>query len=152
MCLLQFCPPRPKWNLTMSLICHFGAGALRVFVAGVFLGHHKVATKTKEAEQIPTVSVDHSFFGQPEDAAHNTLPVLIVRDRRSRGICSHPVPPKGVMHPCLARALMADLDFMGYKRIILMSDQEPIIIALYDAVNNGWHGEIVPRSICQGRE
>ena len=29
--------PSPKWTLTMSLICHFGAVALRVFVAGDFL-------------------------------------------------------------------------------------------------------------------
>ena len=92
---------------------------------------------------MPTVSVDYGFFGQPEDRAHDTLPVLIVRDRKSKGIWSHPVPSKGVVHPYLARAPMADLDFMGYKRIILKSDQEPSIIALCDAVKNGWHGEIV---------
>ena len=42
------------------------------------LGHRKVDMKTKEAEQIPTVSVDYGFFGRPEDRAHDTLPV---RDR-----------------------------------------------------------------------
>ena len=31
-----------------------------------------------------------------------------------------------------------------------MSDQEPIIIALCDAVNNGWHGEIVPEAAAKG--
>ena len=41
-------------------------------------------------------------------------------------------------------ALMADLDFMGYTRVILKSDQEPSIDALCDVVKNGWHGEIVP--------
>ena len=34
---------------------------------GLSLGHREVETKTKEAEQIPTVSVDYGFFGQPED-------------------------------------------------------------------------------------
>ena len=43
-----------------------------------------VHTKLKEATQIPTVSVDYGFFGQPEDRAHDTLPVLIVRDRKSK--------------------------------------------------------------------
>ena len=38
---------------------------------------------------------------------------------------------------------MADLDFMGYRRVILKSDQEPSIVALCDAVKYGWHGEIV---------
>ena len=79
---------------------------------GLSLGHRRVVAKTKEAEQIPTISVDYGFFGQPEDRAHDTLPVLIVRDRKSKGIWSHPVPSKGVTHPYPARALMADLDFM----------------------------------------
>ena len=107
------------------------------------LSHRKVVTKTKEAEQIPTVSVDCGFFGQPEDRAHDTLPVLIVRDRKSKAIWSHPVLSKGVTHPYPARALMSDLDFMGYKRVILKSDQEPSTVAFCDAVKNGWHGEVV---------
>ena len=110
---------------------------------GLSLGYHKVDAKTKEAEQIPTVSVDYGFFGQLEDRAHDTLPVRIVRNRKSKGIWSHPVPSKGVVHPYLARALMSDLDFMEYRRIVLKSDQQPSIVALCDAVKNGWHGEIV---------
>ena len=94
---------------------------------GLSLGHRKVDMKAKEAEQIPTVSVDYGFFGQPEDRAHDTLPVLIVRDvscSLSDDCCiwNHPVPSKGVTHPYLARALMTDLDFMGCKRVILKSD------------------------------
>ena len=57
---------------------------------------------------------------------------------------------KGVVHPYPARALMADLDFMGYKRVILKSDQEPSIVALCDAVKNGWHGEVVPEASPKG--
>ena len=82
---------------------------------GLSLGHHKVDAMTKEAEQMPTVSVDYGFFGQPEDRVHDSLPVLFVRDRKSKGIWSHPVPSKRVVHPYLARALMADLDFMGVQ-------------------------------------
>ena len=103
-----------------------------------------------EAAQIPTISVDCGFFGQPEDRAHDTLPVLIARDRRSNRIWSHPVPSKGVVRPYPARALMTDLDFMEYKRVILKSDQEPSIVALCDAVKNGWHGEVVPEASPKG--
>ena len=117
---------------------------------GLSLGHRKVDTKTKEAAQIPTVSVDYGFFGQPEDRAHDTLPVPIVRDRKSKGIWSHPVPSKGVTHPYLAGALKADLDFVGYKRVILRSDQEPSIVALCDTVKDAWHGEIVPEASPKG--
>ena len=116
---------------------------------GLSPGHRRVDAKTKDAEQIP---VDHAFFGQPEDRAHDTLPVLIVRDRKSNRIWSHPVPSKGVVRPYPARALMADLDFTGYKRVILKSDQEPSIVALCDADKNGWHGEVVPEASPKGRE
>ena len=81
-------------------------------------------------------------LGHREDRAHDTLLVLIVRDRKSKGIWSHPVPSKDVVHPYPARAPMTDLDFMGYKRVILKSDQEPSIVALCDTVKNGWHGEV----------
>ena len=101
---------------------------------GLSLGHRKFDMKTKEAEQIPTVSVDYAFFGQTEDRAHDTLPV---RDRKSKGIWSHPVPSKGVTHLYLEAALMTDLDFRGYLRVMLKSDQVPSIVALCDAVKNG---------------
>ena len=38
------------------------------------------------------------------------------------------MPSKGVKHPYPARAPMADLDFMGFRRVILKSDQEPSIV------------------------
>ena len=60
------------------------------------------------------------------------------------------MPSKGMTHPYLARALMADLDFMEYRRVILKSDQGPSIVALCDAVKNGWHGEIVPQASPKG--
>ena len=39
---------------------------------------------------------------------------------------------------------MADPDFMEYRRVVLKSDQEPSIVALCDAVKNGWHGKGEP--------
>ena len=50
----------------------------RVGGRGLSPGHRKVDMKTKEAEQIPTVSVGCGFFGELEDRAHDTLPALIV--------------------------------------------------------------------------
>ena len=118
---------------------------------GLSLGHRKVDMKNKGGR----TNTDYlrgpcGFFGKPEGRAHDTLPVLIVQDRKSKGIWSHPVPSKGVTHPYPARALMTELDFMGYKRVILKSDQEPSIVALCDAVKNGWHGEIVPEESPKG--
>ena len=60
------------------------------------------------------------------------------------------MPAKGVTHPFPAMALMTDLEIMGYKRVILKSDQEPSIVALCDAVENGWHGETVLEAFPRG--
>ena len=60
------------------------------------------------------------------------------------------MPSTGVTHPFPARALMADVDFMVYRRVILKSDQEPSIVALCDAVKNGWHGDTVPEASPKG--
>ena len=119
----------------------FRSGALRVSVAED--SRLVVAKLTRKRRR-------QNRYGQPEDRAHDTLPVLIVRGRKSKGIWSHPVTSKGVVHPYPARALMDDLDFMRYRRVILKSDQEPSIVALCDAVKNGWHGEIVPEASPKG--
>ena len=74
------------------------------------------------------------------------LPILIVKDRRSKAIWSVPVPAKGTTHPYPARALVNILDSMGYKRVILKSDQEASIKALCEVVKNGWRGEVVPEN------
>ena len=81
--------------------------------------------------------LDYGVFGQPEDRATRLTSSV---HRKNKSIWSHPMPSKGVTHPYPARALMADLAFMGYKRVILKSDQEPSIAALCDAVKTGWHG------------
>ena len=108
--LAPFCPPKLKWNRTTFRIFHFEDGALRVSVVEDF---HLVIGGRTDTDCLCGSRV----FGQPEDRAHDTLPVLIVRDRKSKGIWSHPVPSKGVTHPYLARALMADLDVVGYWEV-----------------------------------
>ena len=60
------------------------------------------------------------------------------------------MPSTGVTHPFPATALMADVDFVGYTRVILKADQEPSIVALCDAVKNGWHGDTVPEASPKG--
>ena len=46
MFLLQFCPPKLKWNHTTFHICHSEAGALRVSVAEDF--HSVIAKLTRK--------------------------------------------------------------------------------------------------------
>ena len=149
MFLLQFCPPMLKWNHTAFLICSSEFGALRVFVAEDF--HLVIAKLTRKRRRQNRYRLSGlRVLGQPEDRAHDTFPVLVVRDRKHKSIWSHPVPSTGVTHPFPARALMADVDFMVYWRVIVKSDQEPSIVALCDAVKNGWHGDTVPEASPKG--
>ena len=108
---------------------------------GLSLGHHKVDAKTKEAEQIPTVSLDWVFFGNPriEHTIRCQCSSCGIARVKVSGVTQY---CRRVVYPYPAKALMNDLDFMGYKRIVLKSDQEPSIVALCDAVKSGWHGEI----------
>jgi hypothetical protein len=117
---------------------------------GKSIAHRRISTDDRKEEQIPTVSIDYGFFGKPNEQGPNTLPVLIVRDRKSRSTWSHPVPSKGIEHPWPARALMNDLDMMGCKRVILKSDQEPSITALVNSVKHVWHGELIPEASPKG--
>ncbi len=104
--------------------------------------HHDVG---KEDEQLPTVSCDYGFFGEPGEICSgemgsSTLPILVVKDRQPPGsgaIASHPVPQKGV-HVHASASMLSDLDAFGYKRVILKSDQEPSLRALCAEVKNGW--------------
>ena len=76
-----------------------------MFVAeDLSLGYRRVDAKTKEAEQIPTISVDYGFCGQPDDRPHDTLPVLSrARSQKQRHLessgavegCGVPVSSKG---------------------------------------------------------
>lgn len=92
---------------------------------------------------MPTISIDYFFFGDEANPATN-LPVLVVKDRKSGAVFSHPVPSKGVDHPYGSTQLLKDLESTGYKRIALKGDQEPSIQALIQQVKNGFTGEIIP--------
>ena len=135
-CELMDCPPKSRSTERFSLAVQKVCSAC-VRGRGLSLGHRKVDAKTKEAEQMPDVSVDYEFFGQPEDRAHDTLPVLIVRDRKSTRHRDSPSAVEGGGTPVSCIPLMADLDFMGLKRSVLKSHQEPSIVALCEGVKNG---------------
>ena len=99
------------------------------------MGHKRV---DKEDEQLPTLACDYGFFGK---AAY-----LVVKDRQSRAIWSHLVPAKGVDNPYGAKKLLADVQWSGYKRLNLKSDQEPAIRAVCEYVKANFHGEIIPEA------
>jgi hypothetical protein len=60
-------------------------------------------------------------------------------DRRSGTI----MPAKGTGHPYCGRAVLQDIESLGYKRVVVKSDQEVSLIALTKSVRDAWTGEMV---------
>ena len=131
MSLLQFHPPKKRLRHTTFLIRRSEVGALHVFVAeDCLVVITKLMRRRRRQSRYQLSPWTAGSLGNPRTA--HTTHSQCLRDRKSRGIWSQPIPSKGV-HPHPARALM-DLDFMGYKRIVLKSDLEPSIDAFCDMV------------------
>ena len=70
------------------------------------------------------------------------MPTLIVHDSRHRAAFARPVGRKGNSWRVVAK-ILEDLDYLGYKRVVLKSDQEPSIQALVRAIRDRWTGGVV---------
>ena len=103
--------------------------------------YHKKVSHEADDPSRPVVSLDDGFFGAPgeipaDSVGGSKMPVLVVRDRFTKGIFTHLVPSKGTEHFYPEAALLRDVKFLGYSRLVLKSDQEPSILALANAVKN----------------
>ena len=98
---------------------------------------------------MPTISIDYGFLGKEgtvarESIGSTVLPIIIVKDRKSRGIWAIPTWTKGTVNPHASAAIVRVLDSTGYKRIILKSDQENAMRALQTQAKIKCGGESVP--------
>ena len=83
---------------------------------------------------MPTVSIDYFFMGPSgQEEAQGVLPMLAVKSHESRMTLTHVVERKGPVDST-TRRLVADLDWLGLRRLVFESDQEPAILALKQAV------------------
>ena len=109
---------------------------------GKSFAHHRV-DRPEDPEEVPVVSIDYGFFGAPGELPSDAvggaqMPVLVVRDRKSKALFSHLVPSKGVEHFYPEHALARDIRFLGYPSVVLKSDQERSIRAVAEAVKNSF--------------
>ena len=66
-----------------------------------------------------------------EDAEPGSIKVLVVRDNRSKAIFAHTVPVKGAEEGGFAvKAIVADVIGLGYSKVVLKTDNEPVILKL----------------------
>ena len=91
-------------------------------------------SKTEGEHVVPTVSVDNFFMGPSgQEEAQGVLPMLEVKSHESRVTFAHVVERKGPVDST-TRRLVADLDWLGLRKLMFKSDQEPAILAVMQAV------------------
>ena len=111
---------------------------------------HKV-NKQLEEETIPTVAMDYMWMKSREDSRNKSeeeeqemrgMPILVIKDSKSGCIDANVVPRKG---ECgfATKCAVECLEFLGYRRINLKTDQEDPILTLKASAKRDWDGEIV---------
>ena len=83
------------------------------------------------SHEIPHVSMDCFFMGQDEEKC---LPMLAMKDHKSKMIFSHVVPKKGASVAYCVSQAVRNLEYLGYPKIVLKCDQEPAMLDLWNAV------------------
>ena len=92
--------------------------------------HHEGRDST-----VPVISADYLYFSE-KGVPGKSLPTVVLRDRASKAIFSHLLPTKGTVGSTYPeKAVLRDLNWLGYKRLVLKTDQENAIKALATAVN-----------------
>jgi hypothetical protein len=107
---------------------------------------------------VPIVSIDYAYVNEDgedrkkrkekeirgEDRAEGEgrgMPMIVMYDSMSRYIAAEIVPEKGVSEYAVRRVAQI-VNRMGYRRVILKSDQEPSIMALKAAVKRELESEV----------
>ena len=113
---------------------------------------HRRSTQKDQTSSIPKLASDYFFIGrrrppkeedrrEDEEKAEKEgqTPIIVLKDTSSKAIFAHACPCKGAHESVVAR-LVADLDNLGYKRVLVRTDGEPAILALWEAVKARWGG------------
>ena len=79
-------------------------------------------------------SIDYVFtHDDQEEGEEKGMPIMVVKDRRTRVIRARVVPQKG-NHWYGIKVLSGVVESLGYSTVLLKSDQETSVMSLKDAV------------------
>ena len=101
---------------------------------------HKKSKKEEEG-RLPTISLDYGFLGEEDRQSITTIAIV---DSKSGAIHGFQVPHMGVADERVAKKLSGWVDALGYKRVIIKSDQEPSVVALRVEMMRMSRTEMVP--------
>ena len=106
----------------------------------------------KDDKAIPTIGIDYMYMKprkegdasreEDVDGDEAGMPIFVIKDENSKRVSSHVVPEKG-RDPHAIKVLRHEIEILGYKKIILKSDQVPAIMALKESVKRERDEDIV---------
>ena len=100
--------------------------------------HHK---HKDEDQSIPVVSMDYGYMESKNQ--EKGMPMLVMKDRKTKAIYANIVPEKG-LNPYAVKRASKDLQLLGHDKIILKTDNEASIMALKRAIMTEKPVTIVP--------
>ena len=77
---------------------------------------------------------DYCFLGDKDDG--DTLIVQVMRDVNTKCIFAHAVPRKGVSHVFGSEQICKDIEGLGYKEVVIKTDNEPAMITLQQEIKS----------------
>ena len=86
-----------------------------------------------EERDVPELHMDYCFMGKVDEKAQ---PILVVKERDTRMMCSMLVGEKGAVDEHVIKRIIAFIQELGYEsaKIVLKSDQESSVKSVIDAV------------------
>ena len=96
------------------------------------------------------ISIDYMFMGDQQGKEEEKgMPMLVLKDRRTKVLWARVVPAKGV-NAHAVKQLAKQIALLGHKRILFKSDGEPAIKALKEAVKNELCIDVIPEESSVG--
>ena len=86
----------------------------------------------EEGRTVPELAIDYAFMRDSEDA--DRLTIVIMKDRDSKAVFSDMVEVKGQGISGTIQRIADNISRLGYKKVILKSDQEPALIDLINGI------------------
>ena len=74
------------------------------------------------------------------------MPIQAMADHGTRVRFANVVPRKGTKHTYPEKTAVKNLNSLGYKKLILKTDQEPAIVDLAKEVKDNFTGDIIPEN------
>jgi len=123
---------------------------------------HRAGQEEGQERAKPIVSLDYAYLGVPREGnkaerdkkekeweSKGHTPMLVMHDSESKSVFTYVAGHKGANDE-LCNRVVRDLDFLGYKEIVMKGDQEYPLQTLLSMIKASWDGRAVPENSAVG--